>query len=138
MLNDQSQAAEVFLNKHVHARANLLINELLEKGQRSWDLLDSQWYQDLFSQYEEDHDIWEEDPDYIGTNYCPQEPEPELRQPYEFWIVSDFFAKKLRQNDQLLTNHWGFWIWGRETTGQSILIDYVFQKIWDDYKVNNV
>lgn len=135
MLNDQSQAAQDFLNKHVHVRANLLINELLEKGQRSWDLLGSQWYQDLFCQYEEDHDIWEEDPDYIGTNYCPPEPEPELREPYEFWIVSDFFAKKLRQNDQLLTNHWGFWIWGRETTGQSILIDYVFQKIWNDYKI---
>lgn len=137
MLNDQSQAAQDFLAKHIHVRANLLINELLEKYQRDWSLTESPWYEQLFCQYEE-QDIWEEDPDWIGTNYCPPEPEPDLREPYEFWIVSDFFAQKLKQNDQLLTNHWGFWIWGRETTGQSILIDYVFQKIWDDYKVNNV
>lgn len=133
MLNDQSQAAQAFLNQHVHVRANLLIQELLEKSQKDWNLTEHPWYQDLFSQYEEP-DIWDEDPDWIGTNYCPPEPEPEFREPYEFWIVSDFLAQKLKEHDQLLTNHWGFWIWGRETTGQSILIDWVFQKIWDDYK----
>lgn len=133
MLNDQSKAAQSFLDKHVHVRANLLINELLEKSQRDWNLSEYSWYEDLFCNYE-DQDIWEEDPDWIGTNYCPPEPEPELREPYEFWIVSDFFAEQLKKHDQLLTNHWGFWIWGRETTGQSILIDWVFQKIWDDHK----
>lgn len=136
MLNDQSLDAQNFLDKHVHARANLLISELLEKGQRDWDLTESQWYQDLFSQYEEDFDIWEADEDYDGTNYCPPEPEPELREPFEFWIVSDFFAQKLKEEGALLTKHWGFWIWGRETTGQSILIDYIFQKIWESFKTS--
>lgn len=116
MLNDQSLDAQNFLDKHVHARANLLISELLEKGQRDWDLTESQWYQDLFSQYEEDF--------------------PELREPFEFWIVSDFFAQKLKEEGALLTKHWGFWIWGRETTGQSILIDYIFQKIWESFKTS--
>ena len=136
MLNDQSLDAQNFLDKHVHARANLLISELLEKGQRDWDLTESQWYQDLFSQYEEDFDIWKTDEDYDGTNYCPSEPEPELREPFEFWIVSDFFAQKLKEEGALLTKHWGFWIWGRETTGQSILIDYIFQKIWESFKTS--
>jgi len=136
MLNDQSLDAQYFLDKHIHARANLLISELLEKGQRDWDLTESQWYQDLFSQYEEDFDIWKTDEDYDGTNYCPSEPEPELREPFEFWIVSDFFAQKLKEEGALLTKHWGFWIWGRETTGQSILIDYIFQKIWESFKTS--
>ena len=130
MLNDQSQAAQDFLDKHIYARANLLIDELTKKLP---DATESPWYEDLFYQYKEP-DIWEEDPDWIGTNYCPPEPDPEFREPYEFWIVSDFFAQKLKKYDYLLTNHWGFWIWGRETTGQSILIDWVFQKIWDDHK----
>ena len=130
ILNDQSQAAQDFLDKHIHARANLLIDEFAQKLP---DATQSAWYEDLFCQYEEP-DIWEEDPDWIGTNYCPPEPDPEFREPYEFWIVSDFFAQQLKKHDHLLTNHWGFWIWGRETTGQSILIDWVFQKIWDDYK----
>jgi|11BtaG_2_1085332.scaffolds.fasta_scaffold00001_7 hypothetical protein len=133
MLNDQSAEAQNFLEKHVHARANLLIKELLEKGQRDWDLTSQQWYEDLFCQYEEDFDIWKVDEDYEGTNYCPPEPDPKVREPFEFWIVSDYFANKLKDNGHLVTNHWGFWIWGRETTGQSILIDYVFQKIWESY-----
>ena len=136
MLNDQSKEAQSFLQTHVHARANLLIQELLEKGQKDWDLTSQQWYEDLFSQYEEDFDIWEVNEDYEGTNYCPPEPDPELREPFEFWIVSDYFASKLKENHHLVTNHWGFWMWGRETTGQSILIDYIFQKIYHEY-INN-
>lgn len=127
---DQSEEAHLFLHKHIHVRANSLISELLEKGQKDWDLTQYQWYEDLFCQYDEDHDIWKTDEDYDGTNYCPSEPDPELREPFEFWIVSEHFAHKLKEHNELLTNHWGFWIWGRETTGQSIILDYVFQKIW--------
>lgn len=126
---DQSKEAHLFLQKHIHVRANSLISELLEITQQNSDLMNSPWYEDLFCQYE-DSDIWDEDPDCIGDNYCPSELDPELREPYEFWIVSDFLASNLKAENQLLTNCWGFWIWGRETTGQSILLDYVFQKIW--------
>ena len=135
MLNDQSKEAQDFLARHVHVRANLLINELLEKSQRDWNLTEYQWYDDLFLKPQEPEDIDYYDDDCSFNDYCP-EPEIEYRQPYEFWIVSDFFAEKLRQNNELLTDHWGFWIWGRQTTGQSILIDYIFQKIYDDYKNN--
>lgn len=132
MLNNQSKEAQEFLTKHIYARANLLINELLEKSQRDWNLTEYQWYEDLFLQLEE------QDEDQLSLNsddYCP-ESEAEYRDPYEFWIVSDYFAEKLRLNNELLTDHWGFWIWGRETTGQSILIDHIFQKIYHEY-LNN-
>jgi len=132
MLNNQSKEAQEFLTKHIYARANLLINELLEKSQRDWNLTEYQWYEDLFLQLEE------QDEDQLSLNsddYCP-ESEAEYRDPYEFWIVSDYFAEKLRLNNELLTDHWGFWIWGRETTGQSILIDHIFQKIYYEY-LNN-
>jgi hypothetical protein len=127
---DQSKEAHLFLDKHIHARANSLISELLEKGQKDWDLIDSPWYEDLFCQYEENSNTCESDPHGDIEDYCPEEPDPQIRDPYEFWIVSDYFASKLKAQDQLLTDHWGFWIWGRETTNQSILLDYVFQKIW--------
>jgi hypothetical protein len=58
MLNDQSQAAQNFLAKHIHVRANLLINELLEKSQRDWNLDQSSWYEHLFCQ----SDVLEENP----------------------------------------------------------------------------
>lgn len=130
MLNDQSKEAQDFLAKHVHARANLLINELLEKSQRDWNLTEYQWYEDLFlqPQHQGEEDFLSNSDDYSS------EEEIEYREPYEFWIVSDYFANKLKENNELLTDYWGFWIWGRETTGQSILIDYIFQKIYDNYK----
>jgi hypothetical protein len=129
ILNDQSQEAHDFLDKHIHARANILITELLDKFSLNWDIDEASWYQDLFMQTQQ---IEDQDPS-DSSDYCP---EPELcnREPYEFWIVSDYFAHKLKENNELLTNHWGFWIWGRETTGQSILLDYVFQKIYNDFK----
>lgn len=130
MVNDQSKEAQDFLAKHVHARANILINELLEKSQRDWNLTEYQWYEDLFLQPQQ-----QDEEDYLSNSddYC-LELEIEYKEPYEFWIVSDYFATKLKENNELLTDHWGFWIWGRETTGQSILIDYIFQKIYDNYK----
>ena len=129
-MTDQSIEAHMFLQKHIYVTANLLIDEFAQKLP---DATESAWYEDLFCQYEKP-DIWEKDSNWIDANYCPSEPDPELREPYEFWIVSDFFAQKLKKHDQLLTNHYGFWIWGRETTGQSIVLDYVFQQIWKNFK----
>lgn len=131
MNTDQTVQAYEFLNSHIRANCSMLINDLLKENERNWDLENKYWYDDLYCQYIEP-DIWQEDPDWIGTNYCPPEPEPELREPYEFYIVSDWFAARLKEQDQLLTDYWGFWIWGRETTGQSIILDYVFQKIYQE------
>lgn len=127
---DQSEEAHLFLYKHIHVRANSLISELLEKGQKDWELIDSPWYEDLFCQYEQNSDTCELDSHNDTADCHPEELDLQIREPYEFWIISDYFASKLKAEGQLLTNHWGFWIWGRETTGQSILLDYVFQKIW--------
>ena len=130
MLNDQSKEAQDFLTKHVHARANMLISDILNNLDVNWHITDCAWYEDLFLQPQE-----QDEEDYLSNSddYF-SEKEVKYRQPYEFWIVSDYFASKLKENNQLLTDHWGFWIWGRETTGQSILIDYIFQKIYNDFK----
>jgi hypothetical protein len=48
-------------------------------------------------------------------NYSPYTDYPSLRKPLAFYVVSDFFAKKLILQDALITDHFGFWIWGRET-----------------------
>lgn len=125
-LNDQSPEAQAFLDKHVLARANSLVEDLLNKGITSWEYPDQYWHQDLFCQVHES-DIHQAD------DFCPSE-ELDFRKPYEFYIVTEYLAFKLKENNQLVTNQWGFWIWGRETTGQLILIDYVFQKIYNDFK----
>ena len=120
-LNDQSAQAHQFLDASILLNCNSLIYDLLELGQSGFDFSDQSWYGSLFLQSSQHPDL-----------DIDEDPIP--RQPYEFWIVSDPFAHKLKIHNQLLTNHWGFWIWGRETTGQSIILDYVFQKIYDDFK----
>jgi hypothetical protein len=135
---DQSIEAHDFLQEHVKVNANMLIQDLLDKAQRDWDLTNYPWYEDLFYQYQE-NDIWEVDEDWEGTNYCPPEPDPELREPYEYWIVSQYFGEMLKERQALVTNHWGFWLWGRETTGQSIVLDTIFQDIWkNSYTYKNL
>jgi hypothetical protein len=116
---DQSPKAHEFLDKHILANANLLIKQLLTINDFEQD-----WYQELFCKYEEPESSLEND-------YCSED--PQLIEPYEFYIVSDYFAYKLKEHNELLTNQYGFWIWGRTTTGQSIILDYVFQRIWENF-----
>lgn len=132
MITDQTVQAYEFLNSHIRANCSMLINDLLKENERNWDLENKYWYDDLYCQYIEPV-LWDMHDDSMDN------PEPELREPYEFYIVSDWFAARLKEQDQLLTDYWGFWIWGRETTGQSIIIDYVFQKIYqEDVKLSQL
>ena len=126
MKTDQSLSAQTFLDKNIFTNCSLLINDLLLKNQRNWNIESDAWFQDLFLQ--EDLESREE---YISSGLADHFIEPDFfREHFEFYIVSDYFAARLKERDALLTNHWNFWIWGRETTGQNIILDYVFQDIW--------
>ena len=126
MKTDQSPPAQEFLQNNILTNCSALINDLLAKNQRNWDLESDTWFQDLFLQ--EDFQSREE---YILSGLPDHFIEPDFfREALEFYIVSDYFAARLKERDALLTNHWNFWIWGRETTGQSIILDYIFQDIW--------
>lgn len=54
---------------------------------------------------------------------------------YEWWIVSDWFAKRLKENGQVVYEGYMNPIWGRQTTGQAILLDYVISKIAYDMEI---
>tara|TARA_B100000927_G_scaffold277293_1_gene258781 strand:- start:481 stop:858 length:378 start_codon:yes stop_codon:yes gene_type:complete len=121
-MTDQSIEAHMFLEKHVLVNANRLMDDLIKSNERNWSLEELPWFEDLYLQFEE--------PDFSEDF---DEDNAELKNPYEFYIVSDYFAKKLQEHNELLTNHFGFFIWGRQTTGQHIVLDYVFQQIWKDH-----
>lgn len=51
---------------------------------------------------------------------------------FEWWLVSPWFSKRLLMEGQpILDNDYGVW-WGRCTTGQAIILDYVIQRIYED------
>ena len=113
---DQSPEALAFLDKHVLAGANQLLSYLQEKT--TGDIYCEDWYAALFFQEEE-----ADDSDYT-----------QHREPLEFWIISPDLARWFKERNALLTNEFGFWLWGRETSGQSILLDGIFQDTWSAYK----
>lgn len=55
--------------------------------------------------------------------------DPDQIEIYEHWIVSDYFAYKLKERGELVVDFLGFTIWGRTCTGQSISMDYGIQQI---------
>ncbi len=51
---------------------------------------------------------------------------------FEWWLVSNWLANKLRNyNEPILDNDYGTW-WGRTCTGQSISMDYVMECIAEE------
>jgi len=59
--------------------------------------------------------------------------EPEYPEIYEWWLVREWFAKRLQEHGQvILDNDYGTW-WGRQTTGQAIHLDKVICDIHDKF-----
>lgn len=61
-----------------------------------------------------------------------QEETPEI---YEWWIVSYWLGKKLKEYGEVVIYDGLDYIWGRQTTGQAIYLDYVIHKICEELKI---
>lgn len=59
-----------------------------------------------------------------------QDIEPYEREAYEFIIVSDWLGAKLTQYGETVRNVFNMTVWGRCTTGQSIILDGVIEEIY--------
>lgn len=54
---------------------------------------------------------------------------------YEHWIVSNFFAEKLKERGETVCELMGLTVWGRCTIGQSISMDGVIEEIAKDMEI---
>lgn len=54
---------------------------------------------------------------------------------YEHWIVSDYFAEKLKEHGETVGELFNLTIWGRCTTGQAISMDGVIEAIANDMEI---
>ena len=71
-----------------------------------------------------------------GEYKCPtckalsdEEPEYEYHEIYEWWIVTDWLFDLLKEEGQPVMEFFNLSLWGRCTTGQSILLDGVMTRI---------
>lgn len=92
----------------------------VELGQRS------SLHDVIIEHCEENSQHWAEICDYCRLD-------PDTIEAYEHWIVSDYLARQLESEGEMIARDFlGLTIWGRTTTGQSISMDYVMLKIARD------
>jgi len=70
-------------------------------------------------------------------DYSENEEDPEYIEALEFYIVTDYFAEKLKEKDEIVVDFMGLTIWGRTCTGQAILLDSVIKEIAKDMEILN-
>jgi hypothetical protein len=58
--------------------------------------------------------------------------ENEPQEIYEWWAISDFLFRKLKEKGDAVVDSGSCYIWGRTTSGQAILLDYVITQICAD------
>ena len=54
---------------------------------------------------------------------------------YEWWIVTEWLYNKLKRYGESVLEWGNNCYWGRTTTGQAIMLDYVISKICEDMKI---
>jgi hypothetical protein len=59
--------------------------------------------------------------------------ESEMQEVFQWFIVSDYLAEKLKEKGEPIINDEN--IWGRGTCGQAILLDYVITEICAEMKI---
>ena len=102
-LNTEQHAHRLVVN-HVFYCASFLVSELSK---------DSMYQDELLA---------------ILVNYSEDEEEPQ--EALEHWIISDWLADKLAEENEMVTKDFlGLTIWGRTQSGQAVSMDYVIQKI---------
>ena len=92
------------------------------------DLLNTDCYgddEDLINvTYKIDNSLTYYDGDTVG--------EPQMVEALEHWVVVDWFGEELRKQGEMVQEFKGLVIWGRQTSGQSISMDYVVQDVLKD------
>jgi len=99
-------------------------DEYIKTNQKEVDIFSTNWVTGLEKIIEKDIQViqWEIEELQNAMDY-PTEA-------LEFWIVTNWLADQLEEQDELITHDFmGFSIWGRTTSGQHISLDYVIQKI---------
>jgi len=114
--------ARDLVKHHILACQSGLVGELLQKEIISYDE-----YQNIYMTDDEIKNCFnvstEEEIEEVRNNG------DDVNEIFEHWLVSDWLIDRLKEeNEPILETDLETW-WGRCATGQSIILDYVIQKI---------
>ena len=121
MCNPHDKAQRLVQND-VYVCLSMLVTHLMSVDESFQDEYYNQDFNVKIDCYDcdgEDDDCWE----------CDEGEVEELREPLEYWSVSNWLADKLRNEDEVVIDYCGLNIWCRTTSGQAIYMDYVINQI---------
>ena len=101
-------------------RANEMVNAIHELTlECSTDLIGHEEVIETIGKYEDENLMEDEDPVWVDA--------------LEFWIVEPWFGDELKERGEIVnTDFLDFVVWGRQTSGQAISMDYVVQDVLKD------
>ena len=102
----------------------------LRPSSTSWDGVLFQWVQYQINHTEKVFTDLIDRAESEKDNLESEQEEPV--EAYEHWIVSDWLGRHLKERGEMVEDVYCLTIWGRCTTGQSILLDRVICDIYDD------
>jgi hypothetical protein len=149
-----------FVNREVYCHVGTMVEDLLKYDMELFEEIN--WYVDLSEEIEDAQEnlkeweqllLAEDDPfrtekDYSKISYIEDKIEEiktsiedlereqeEPREIYEWYAVSSWLGEKLEEKGCVVFQHGLTTIWGRETTGQAILLDSVISEICKDLEL---
>lgn len=143
------QELSYFVNREVIACQTSLVNKLLSESILCYEDIENEYidHSDRICEIEErieaiNDDIEREtiseqagqsEIDKLEDEKSDLEKEQdEPQEIFEWWLVTDFLAHKLKEHGEpILDTDYGTW-WGRTTTGQAIFLDSVISSIYND------
>tara|TARA_R110002051_G_scaffold287567_3_gene350281 strand:+ start:1196 stop:1540 length:345 start_codon:yes stop_codon:yes gene_type:complete len=98
------------VDNHVYSNVSYLVQELSKQEQYMDDLME------------------------VQVNYAKaEEHDSHLEEALEHWIISEWLAKRLLEEGEMVIEFLGLTIWGRTTSGQAICIDLVIEDIYSKH-----
>lgn len=89
--------------------------------------------------FEDAENLYYTNDELLDMGYDPNELESvkyeEMKEVFEFWLVTDWLASKLREYNEVIIEVDDLVIWGRTCTGQAIYMDDLIQEIAEDYRL---
>lgn len=111
--NGLTDEEQTFIERMINRDVLTLCNELVSKGFEG--AIDGEYLEFENSYYEENEEEGIE--------------EGEFKEMFQFFIVSDWLAKELREVKACVTSFLDFEIWGRCEYGQSLQMDYDLKRV---------
>jgi hypothetical protein len=113
--NTNQSIKSQFIERHVYANVNSLVEYIIQKG-----------FEDPNAPFTIDD---------IENIYIENEEtgESEMQEVFQWFIVSDYLAEKLKEKGEPIIEEEN--IWGRGTCGQAVLLDYVITEICAEMQI---